>query len=265
MDVELHTSIEGITAEWEALADRVGSTPFDRPGWIAAWWNAFGSGELEVVAVREGGQLQAVLPLVRRAAGLYLPTNGHTPSFGPAGTPEAVAAAYDAAFAARRPYLRARFVASAGPILQSATRHRYAASERVLQRSPYVPLADYRPRAKVHKRLRRLERHAAVDFEVHDGSSGLNGTLQRALDLEGSGWKTSLGTSIVSELSTRHFYTQVAAWAAARGMLRLIFLVVDGRAVAAEFVLTDGRATYDVKGGYDPAYRKFSPGSFCRG
>jgi len=64
----------------------------------------------------------------------------------------------------------------------------------------------------------------------------------------GAGWKTSLGTAIGSEPSTLRFYTQVAGWAAARGMLRPIFLLVDGRAVAAEFVLTDGRATY-VKGG----------------
>jgi CelD/BcsL family acetyltransferase involved in cellulose biosynthesis len=260
LDLELHTTIDSIAADWEALADRTGASPFDRPGWIAAWWSAFGSGELDMLAVRDGGELQAVLPLVRRAKGLYLPTNAHTPSFGPAGTPEAIAFAYDAAFELRRPYLRARFVASAAPIVESAADHGYSVADRVLQRSPYVPLEGYRLHARANKRLRRLTRHGAVDFQVHDGADGLNGTLRQALDLEGSGWKTSRGTAIVSEAATLRFYTDVATWAAARGMLRLIFLLVDGRAVAAEFVLVDGNRTYDVKGGYDPGYRTFSPG-----
>ena len=43
---------EEIFDEWDALADRVAATPFMRPGWIAAWWRAFGSGKLEVLTAR---------------------------------------------------------------------------------------------------------------------------------------------------------------------------------------------------------------------
>lgn len=265
MEVEFHTTVDSIATEWDAVADRTGATPFDRPGWISAWWNAFGSGDLKIVAVRDGGELAAVLPVVRRAGGLHLPTNAHTPWFGPAGTPEAVAVAFDAAFATRRAYLWGRFVGSPAPILESATRCGYAAVQRVVHRSPYVPLEGYQLPAKAQKRMRRLAKQADIGFEVHDGREGLRGVLRRALDLEGSGWKTSLGTAIVSESSTLRFYTEVANWAAARGMLRLIFLLVDGHAVAAEFLLVDGDATYDVKGGYDPAYRKLSPGLVLQG
>ena len=265
MNVELHATIDPIAAEWEALADRTESSPFDGPGWIAAWWNAFGTGNLEVLAVRDGGELAAVLPLVRRAGGLYLPTNTHTPSFAPVGTPEGIATAYDAAFATRPAYFRARFAAHGCTHSRQCPRSRLhgdrARPEQLRRTSPSRPMRRVQgPRAP-----RRLLRHADVELEVHDCADDLNDALRRVIDLEGSGWKTSLGTAIASEEATLRVYTDIAVWAAARGMLRLAFLRVDGSAVAADFVLVKGRSTYDLKGGYDPAYRTFSPGLVLQG
>ncbi len=265
LEVELHPTIESIVDDWEALANRTRASPFDRPGWIAAWWHAFGTGDLEVIAVRDGGELAAVLPIVRHAGGLCLPTNAHTPSFAPIGSSVAIARAWDAAFATRRPYLRARFLAATDPLRESAHRHGYSVVERIVQQSPYVPLEGFAMPKKTRARIGRLHRHGTLELDVSDGSDDLDGTLRQAFELEGSGWKTELGTAIVSDAATLRFYKDVAMWAAPRGMLRLAFLRLDGRAIAADFVLLDDGRTYDVKGGYDPAYRKLSPGLVLQG
>ena len=44
-------------------------------------------------------------------------------------------------------------------------------------------------------------------------------------------------------------------------MLRLFFLRVNGRPIAMVYALEDGDTCYLLKGGYDPAYRRHSPGT----
>src|ERR687892_751567 len=74
-------SLDAIADEWDALAMRVGATPFARPGWMRAWWTAFGRGDLCILTYRRGGQLRAVLPLARRRGLLHSCSNIHSPLF----------------------------------------------------------------------------------------------------------------------------------------------------------------------------------------
>src|SRR5688572_17001288 len=53
-----------IEDDWSDLAIRCPHvTPFQHPGWVLPWYQHFGSGESFVLAVRDGGRLQALLPL----------------------------------------------------------------------------------------------------------------------------------------------------------------------------------------------------------
>jgi CelD/BcsL family acetyltransferase involved in cellulose biosynthesis len=71
------------SAEWDALADRAGAAPFLRPGWVSAWWRAFGRGRLEILTSSgSGGRLDAVLPVVHRHGAIHAPSNWHTPQYG---------------------------------------------------------------------------------------------------------------------------------------------------------------------------------------
>src|SRR5690349_9399633 len=74
--------LERIAPEWDELATRTGALPYLRPGWVAAWWRAFGDGELEIRTLRRGGRLAAVLPVARQRDALRSVTNFHTPSSG---------------------------------------------------------------------------------------------------------------------------------------------------------------------------------------
>jgi CelD/BcsL family acetyltransferase involved in cellulose biosynthesis len=82
MRVETYERLEPIAHEWDDLADRTNAPPWLRPGWIGAWWQAFGAGRLELLAVRRAGRLAGLVPLHHRAGVLSSMTNSHTPEFG---------------------------------------------------------------------------------------------------------------------------------------------------------------------------------------
>jgi CelD/BcsL family acetyltransferase involved in cellulose biosynthesis len=268
MDLERYTSVAPLQEEWDALADRAGASPFLRPGWIGAWWGAFGVGRLEVLALRREGRLAAVLPVVHRAGGIHSPTNWHTPEYDVVGEDEdAARALIDELLKSKPPYIVLRFVGSgAATIRETAGTRRFRMTSRPLQQSPYVALNGEAPSpgTKREKGLAQAERklgaEGAVSLDVRDGRESLDELLAEGFRLEGSGWKDQAGTAIRSQPSTLRFYTEVAAWAAGRGELRLFFLRAGERGVAFEFMLCDGRRLYDLKGGYDAELRKLSPG-----
>jgi CelD/BcsL family acetyltransferase involved in cellulose biosynthesis len=275
--VETATAIEPLEAEWSALAAETGAAPWARPGWVAAWWSAFGKGALELVTVRRDGRLAAVVPLAARLGGAVAPTNWHTPGF------EIVAADDDArhelvAAVLRRGFghVSVGFLDRAGADVEVLRRGAAAAGYRTLERrltqAPYLPLdGDFdsylaaggigkKPLKELMRRRTRLEERASLEFVVSDGADDLEALLGDGFAIEGSGWKDENGTAIRSRPDTLRFYTDVARWARREGLLRLLFLRLDGRPIAFVFALQDTRALYDVKAGYDVEFRTSSPG-----
>ena len=211
--------------EWEELAAEVGGSPFLQPGWIRAWWRAFGGGSLELHTLRRAGRLVAVLPLEPTAFGRSSPTNFDTPEFG----------------------ILAVDREAAGTLAASVLERDHAAGrrvlERTLQRSPYLEIAgdveaQVRERlgskslSELRRRRRRLEERGQLELEVADGTERLEGLLAEGYALEGSGWKTAAGSSIAARPDARQFYDEVARWAADLGILRLCFLRMGGKPIA---------------------------------
>ena len=270
MSVDVHDAIAPLDAAWEALADRAGAPPFARPGWFGAWWAAFGSGELRIATVSSAGRLTGVLPLRRWPGLLASPTNAHTPAFGVLAEDRGAHAALATWLFAQRPRrLQLDYLDAADACVPELCDAAAGAGRRVLrtvvQRSPYAVLVpgedvDLRLTAKAARNLRRNLRrlHEAGRVEVRIETTPRH--LGEGLRLESSGWKADRGTAILSSPPTRRFYTALARWAADDGLLRLGFLRLDGRAIAFAFVLQDRTAVYLLKGGYDPAYRRFAPG-----
>jgi CelD/BcsL family acetyltransferase involved in cellulose biosynthesis len=214
------------------------------------------------------------VPILRRGGGvLASPTNAHTPGFGVLAEDAAARAELASwLFAQRSRRLQLDYLDAADRALPALYRGAAAAGHRLLrtvvQRSPYVVLApgedvDRRLGAKaagnVRRNLRRLGEAGRVEMRVEAAPSGVDHLLAEGFPVETSGWKADRGTAIVSSPDTRRFYSAVAHWAAGAGLLRLGFLRLDGRAIAFAFGLEDGAAFYLLKGGYDPAYRRFAP------
>jgi len=262
--------------EWDELAARVQAPPFLRPGWVGAWLRAFGEGELETIEVRRGGELAAVLPMVRRRGRLCSPVNWHTPMFGPLGIDwrareEVVERAFEHSSAVVDLNLLDGDEAELGSIARVARESDRLTVARPVVQSPYLRLeADFdeyerslsRNRRKgLRRNRRRLEEEGRVLFEVHDGRTDLDGLLAEVFAVEAAGWKGRRGTAISSQPQTTRFYTEVARWAADRGWLRIGLLRLDGRPIACDLAIVEGGAWYTLKAGYDEDFRAFGPGA----
>jgi CelD/BcsL family acetyltransferase involved in cellulose biosynthesis len=270
--VERHATVDAVSEEWDALASRVGAPPFLRPGWIAAWIDAFSAPGLTILAARrESGELAGVLPLMRRRGRVLAGTaNAHSPLGGAlVDGPDAASALVDGLLA-ERPALADFSYTDPTDSVIAELRRRRPALVRVQSDPPYVDVTgDFdaymaglaRKHRKECGRLRRnLEAQGELTFEFADGSEGLEALLEEGFAIEGSGWKTESGTAIDSSPAERSFYTAVARWAAERGWLRLAFLRIDGRPIAFDYCLDSGGSFYAVKGGYDTEYRRLGPG-----
>ncbi len=259
-----------LTTAWEELADRVGATPFDRPGWLLAWHQTFGRRPLRLVCAWRDDELCAALPVSGRAGFLASPTNWHTPAFGVLATDaEAFTAVVEAAVSQVRGQLVLSFVDPTTAERVEAIAHRLGRSSgsRVLQRSPYVATAsvDWEKyeqslskdtRKGVRRRERRLEELGAVITRTSDR---VQGSYAEFLELEDSGWKAEQGTSIRRDQRARDFYDQVVEWAERQGWLRIGLLEAGERPVAAVLALEALGVHYGLKTGYDETLRRYAP------
>jgi CelD/BcsL family acetyltransferase involved in cellulose biosynthesis len=257
--------------DWDALADGLGASPLLRPGWFSAWWRAFGRGRLEVVTAGRPGALRAVLPVVHRHGAVASASNWHSSHYGRLRVdPAAGRPLLDELFARHSPQLSFGFLGSPQPDVEelsaAAEAARYTVLVRRLERSPVVEIGgdwsvyesslSRNLRRDIRRCQRRLAELGQVSLDVCHDTTG----LREAFAIERSGWKGAAGTAITSQPRTARFYTDVASWAAAAGTLRLIFLRVDGRAIAFHLALEDNGAYLPLKGGYDSALQALSPG-----
>lgn len=260
----------GLAEEWDSLADRAGAPPWARPGWVEAWWRAFGSGDLDFLTAHSSdGRLAAVMPVARRLGRAEALVNWHSPEVPLVGDATALGARL---FAGRPRSAMLRHVpeeALAG-VRAAALEARYRLLERIGERSPYVEISgsfeDYLGTLDRHhvketlRRRRRLEGEGTVEFVVEEGRERLDELLAEGWPVEASGWKRESGTAVDSQPETLGFYTEIAHWAAGCGILRLAFLRLDGRAIAFELALEADGMYAILKGGFDVELRKFGPG-----
>jgi CelD/BcsL family acetyltransferase involved in cellulose biosynthesis len=261
-----------LAAEWDDLVDRVGATPFDRPGWFAAWWDAFGEGTRRIVTVRRDGELVAVMPLVEHRGVVRSATNWHSFVAGPVALDDVARTALldHVVTSGRRVELSHLTTPGSESATRALTRRRAHVRREIVQRSPYVPgnvtfesyveRREARRVRQLQRNRRKLEKLGPVRYVPDADAAGVDGAVARFLDIEASGWKGDSGTAVLSDARTRVFYAGITAWAHAAGILRVSFLEVDGRAVAGELCLEDDTATYPLKASYEPDFRQYSPG-----
>lgn len=276
--LEHHGDVAAIEAEWDALADRTGGQLWARPGWVRAWWRAFGRGRLDIVALRRDGELAAVLPLCRRRGALASVTNWHTPEFDAVGNEDAVSQLLAMLLGPRPRRVSLAFIdagAHASVALQClGERIGYRAIVRPLEHSPYIPTdggweaylaeRDGKMLRELRRRKRLLEGEGVLSFDVHSGEERLDELLDEGFGVEAAGWKGFAGSAVLSNPATHRFYREIAAWAVTRGSLRLGFLRLNGHAIAFDFSVEENGVHYLLKTGFDPDENRFAPGKLLR-
>jgi CelD/BcsL family acetyltransferase involved in cellulose biosynthesis len=280
VNVEIQDRIEPLVIEWERLAQQTNASPFVWPGWIEAWWHAFGEGQLQVFAAYDNGRLTGVAPLRRSGGVLRSLANGEvTPLFGFLALNETAEKALSHGLFAQEPRrVDLSFLSSTDTsVLQvhaAAKAARYRLITESIEAAPYVAIDNNwdayerglrrKFRSELRRRQRRLEEEGRLTLDVFDGTESLDELLEEGFRVEGSGWKGAYGTSINSSPALRRFYTKVGYWAADRGWLKLAYLRLNGQTLAFDYCLEYNKTHYLLKTGFDPAYGKFAPGMIMR-
>jgi CelD/BcsL family acetyltransferase involved in cellulose biosynthesis len=284
-DAAAFFALEG---EWNDLVERAGvAHPFLRHEWLRTWWECFGGGcELRVLVVRAGDRMVAAAPLFAETARMYgmpirrlrLMHNDHTPRADVI-VAERAAAVYDAIWSTLMASRDSWDVLQLGQLPDESSTAawipRLALSEGCTSGvwhssdSPYLTLTgtweqyfnslSAKFRQNVRNRVSRLRRIGEPKLEVVRGGAELGDAIADVVRLEESGWKRQAGTAIESDPSVHAFYRRFAERAADRGWLRLLFLNVGGRRIAASYSLCYARRVFLCKTGFDREFETCSP------
>jgi len=158
------------------------------------------------------------------------------------------------------------------PALQHAIRGRGWLSIRGAAATPTIaldegwrdPEACFSPRRRSD--FRRAARKAAefgtVTCEVLSPEPADFDTLfDEAAAIELRSWKREAGTAMALDRAKEDFFRSYFRSASERGILRLAFLRIDGKAVAMHMAVESQNRYWLFKIGYDEAYGKCSPGT----
>lgn len=249
---------------WRALAEA--APIFLTPEFFALQLPLAPDGEPVVAALREGGRLAAVVPLLRRGATLVPLKSDHSQLFDVLGAPHAMHALLEGMIAVGGwDVLRLEEVPERSPLvtlLVAEARHAGCHVElRDGHRCPIFALPAFEEHLKPKHRanLRRCAKKAGT-VEYERITTADEQALADGLRIEAMAWKGEAGTAITSDPKVDRAYHQLARLAEARGELSLSFLRIGGERVAFLFGLEHGGTLYAMKIGYDPDFADVSAG-----
>lgn len=271
--------LEPYLDDWDSLAAACGR-PFCQPAWMLAWWQEAKEGDarLRVVLVLDGERLIGVAPFFAQVglglAELRLLAAGFCHRIGPLATPgeePAVAQHVAAALAAMRPVPAS--VVFEGTDAGDGWPERIAAAwpgraprlrTDATMEAPMAELeADYeawlRRRSRNFRKAARRRAHRLEEAGVQDRVA-LDGTrIATLLRLHRARWQDR-GGSDVGE-GAKRVVERAARGLAGTGRLQIASLEGPDGPIAAELVVSTGKAAAFWTGGFDPRWARSAPGT----
>jgi len=265
--------------EWDELA-LAAETPFMTHAWLRAWWSGFGQGDpIWLVLQDEDGSLRAGAFMQKSGGRLAAAANVHSGDWNGLARDERSRAELWTAIAetgASRVHMLGLPEQAEGT---QALRDTLALAgyDVVAVPGPFCPWLELPSswdelmggvsaslRSQVGRRRRGLEKQGSLSFRTVAGGEGFGAELETFLELEASGWKGESGTAILSHPATARLYREFARAAAEKGWMRLHFLELDGKPVAADYGCAFAGRAVLLKTGFDETYRRLSPGLLLR-
>jgi hypothetical protein len=117
-------------------------------------------------------------------------------------------------------------------------------------------------RSDFRRAQRNAEKIGPVSYEMASPTPAmLEPLLEEVYAVEGAGWKADNGTALAVDTALGDFYRRYAAAASEKGILRLFFLRIGGRAAAMQMAVEWNDEFWLLKIGYDEQFSRCSPGT----
>ena len=280
-------------AEWIVLCEEGASNhPFLRPEWFAAFVGAFEK-EIQLLTVRNGGSLQAILPLVKKKGNLHgIPVrklqavfNLNTQRFDLIhGTDETkrkdiiMSLWEEIKKQPKWQVLEIRMVDKdswLNDLLTEAEKENYPTGIWHMESAPFITLPQFENKEKtvdeyfknlskkrkqdLNRRLRRLKELGKVEFVVTRGYSPE--LMQRYFELEAKGWKGRGGTAVADDAKVVKLHDDYARAVAEKDALFIYELKLNNETIAMQLRIMYNKRTMCWKTAYDEEYAAFSPGN----
>lgn len=278
-EVRIHNKLEGLTEAW----DTIGATresPMQHFIWSQACAETFrAAGQLQFFSVGSDTDLTALAPLIKRN-GIFsrLEMIGVRELYEPMDFLYSDPSSLDAL--ARKLVKRGdalllqRMPADSPAITAIQKAFRGLGLVHILPADPYpyielnsewmAPESCFN--AGRRSDFRRAQRQAAqlgeVKYEIlSPAPAEVDSLLEEAYRIELASWKGEAGTALAVDPVRGAFYRHYALAASERGILRLVFLRIDGQAAGMQIAIESDERFWLLKIGHDNRFSKCSPGT----
>ena len=270
--------LDELSDAWDLLAARSGS-PLHQYAWIRACAaSLLTDRELHFFVAGTAPRITAIAPLIgRRRRGCSLQLIAADELYEPMDFLYAVPDALDLlaeALARSGHALLLKRIPSDSPVipaLRRSFRGRGVVICRPVPGCPWIPLDSgwMEPEQRLNpgrrsdfRRARRIaERMGPVSSEVlSPAPARLEPLLEEAFRVEASSWKGRDGTALADDPARGLFYRSYATAACKKGILRVCFLRIGGRAAAMQLAVECAGRFWLLKIGYDQKFQRCSPG-----
>jgi CelD/BcsL family acetyltransferase involved in cellulose biosynthesis len=278
------SALRTVEGEWRSLAEARGA-PFITPDWYRAWLRCFGDQVTPfVVSVTDGGGLVGLMPLVLSRRRHFPTLSFGGAEYGDYYQPVARSQAEEETVA--REFARAlgelekewaiiaadyvdedapwtRALACSNAVSLKAIRYHEHPSLylsiplRHQTWDEYLAGRSRNLRSQLGRKRRALERLGTVRFRR--GGDNLENAMNTLFDLHAKRW-AGKGSTIFSSERAREFHLEFARAAQEHDWLRLWFLEVDERPIAAWYGWSIGGRYLYYQAGFDPEWSHVSPG-----
>jgi len=279
--VKNRSVLEGMAREWDALAEGAG-VPTLSHAWILACAEAFhAQDQLFIIALRRGGELVGLAPLVesRRGCVSRLELIGVSFLYEPSGLlyrdGEALTYLARSIMECGFPVVLARIPADS-PVVSQFPSGPLASHHGIIMKggigyslmipissgwTAYLEKLSSRRRYDIRRARRRAEEAGSVTVRVFCPSEEeIEPGLAEFVRIEATGWKEHHGSSLKRRKNMRLFFQRYATLASRSGAFRFAFLDVAGTPIAAQLSAVYAGRFWVFKIGYDEAWSRCSPG-----
>lgn len=154
---------------------------------------------------------------------------------------------------------------------RSITRHEGGCS--LIPVIPYdkaIAAMKTKARQNLNRRRRKFNELGDVSYSIARSSADVASALREYIELEAAGWKGGKGNlrgpnkvplAIALNPTKQRFYEEAIAELAARDLVEVYCLRLDGQLVAARIWAVLNDCCYALKTSYDERYDKYSPGT----